>query len=144
MSVLPASEHDPSAVPRRHAFHTSFQPGRAGPGTLTITVRGEVDASNTDELAEMVETVLRPGSRLVLDCSAVTFLAVEGFSVLQRVNVLCARAGVAWVLIPSAPVSRVFALFAERPGRAAPGGPVPVCPARATAGSPRLRLVRGG
>lgn len=146
MTVVPVSDPDPPAAGRRHAVSVSAQAGRTGPGTVTVVVRGEIDAANTDELLTIASRAVRPGGRLVLDCSAVTFFAVEGFSAVQRVNVMCARAGTAWVLIPSAAVSRVFALF-DGGGAGldpSPGGTVvPMCSARAAGLSRRLRLVRG-
>lgn len=121
MNAVRSIDHQPA--PRRHAFHVV----RTEPGTVVVTARGEIDASNTDEFAEIIQCALPVARRLVLDCSRVTFFAVEGFSTLQRVKVMCARVDVGWVLIPSAPVSRVLALCSGSP--AAPGR--------------RLRLVRG-
>lgn len=80
------------------------------PGSVSLTVAGEVDAANADHFLDRVRAALPELRRLVLDCSAVTFFAVEGFSSLQRVNVMCAQAGATWVLVPSEAVSRVIRL----------------------------------
>lgn len=119
----PGPDHGPPAAPRRHVFDV----GRTASGTVVVTAEGELDASNTDELVGVVERALPNARRLVLDCSAVTFFAIDGFSAVQRVKVMCARVDIGWVLIPSSAVSRVLGL----------------CGGTAERG-PHLRLVRGG
>lgn len=98
-----------------------------GPDTTTVSVTGEIDASNAARLVELIGGQLPDLARLIVDCSGVTFFAVEGYSVLQRINVMCAQAGTTWVLVPSIAVSRVLRVC--NPG----GGLVP-------AGSPRTSV----
>lgn len=87
----------------------------AGPRGVAITIEGEIDAANADNLSEFVAARVGEGERLILDCSAVTFFAVEGFSALQRITVMCAQAGATWVLVPSTSVSRVLTLCKREP-----------------------------
>ena len=132
--MIPEFVPPPAFPAPRYAFHAS----RTGSGAVVVVARGEVDASNCGELLDLVDCVLRSSRNLVLDCSAVGFFAVEGFTMLQRVNVMCARSGAGWVLLPSASVHRVLAVCG--PGSAL----VPVCFGGTGVGSRRLRLVRGG
>jgi anti-sigma B factor antagonist len=58
---------------------------RPGPGTVVVTVWGEVDAFTAPRLAELLHhRLLARPALLVLDLSAVTFLSVAGLRVLLR------------------------------------------------------------
>lgn len=133
MSVVRAAQASQSDRSARHGVPgATFSSRVAEPGIAVLTVAGEIDAANASDLVERVRDRLGGVRRLVLDCSDVTFFAVEGFSTLQRINVLCAQAGVGWILVPSESVSRVIRVC--NPG----GSLVPL-----TAGGRRpLRLVR--
>lgn len=134
MTLARASQPAGSAWRSAGASFASRSPER---GMVIITVGGEIDACNADLLVGWVSGKLGQSRRLVVDCSSVTFFAVEGFAMLQRINVMCAQAGVSWVLVPSTAVSRVMRLC--NPG----GSLVPAESAAAATGRPRqLRLVR--
>lgn len=140
MTALRARQPHPSGSARRPG--ATFGSRRAEAGTVVLTVGGEIDAANAGQLTDWVSGHLPDDGRLVLDCSDVTFFAVEGFSALQRVNVVCAHAGVSWILLPSVSVSRVMQLC-NPGGSLVPDGSVDAAVIPLRAGRPpRLRLVR--
>ena len=67
--------------------------------TVLVTVRGEVDATNSRALAGYVERQVAGTSRLVLDLTVIDFFGTAGFAALHNVNVICARYGVSWELV---------------------------------------------
>lgn len=142
MSVVRLAQppHSPTADRRSRA--ATFSSRFTDPGVVVVTVTGEIDASNTHQLASWVSIHLHGVHRVVLDCSGVTFFAVDGFSTLQRINVMCARVEAVWILVPSVSVSRVMQLC-NPGGSLVPVGSVDaaVIPLR-TVHPPRLRLVR--
>jgi anti-anti-sigma factor len=52
--------------------------------TIVATVRGEVDASNADELDEVLDAAAREARRLVVDLTSVDYLDSHGVRVLQH------------------------------------------------------------
>lgn len=141
MNVVRLAQADAPSADRRSRAAT-FSSRFTDLGVVIITVAGEIDASNTHQLVGWVSGHLDGVRRVVLDCGGVTFFAVDGFSALQRINVMCARVEVVWTLVPSAPVSRVMQLC-NPGGCLVPVGSVDatVIPLR-TVHPPRLRLVR--
>ncbi|GGV53089.1 STAS domain-containing protein [Streptomyces griseoflavus] len=59
----------------------TLAPGRRPDGTALLTVAGEIDMSNVDELAAAIETTEGP---LVIDLTAVEYLDSAGLSLLFR------------------------------------------------------------
>jgi anti-anti-sigma factor len=109
---------------RRHSA-ISARPGKADtpqfaiqwlePSTAVVTGIGEIDASNTDRLIDYVHGKALLCRSLVLDLTALTFLGVEGFSMLCTLSERCAKADIGWVLVPGAAVNRVLRICdAER------------------------------
>jgi anti-anti-sigma factor len=94
----------------RSADHTrvQFDTRWLWPATAVINVQGELDASNNAELDKCGTRHSRPGGQLVLDMSAVDFFGACCFACLHTLNVRCAADNIAWVLIPSTPVSQVL------------------------------------
>ncbi|MDF3337244.1 STAS domain-containing protein [Mycolicibacterium septicum] len=80
------------------------------PATSVISVRGELDASNSTELTECGIQHSRPSGQLVLDMSEVEFFGAGCFACLHTLNVRCAGENIDWVLIPSTAVSRVLGI----------------------------------
>jgi anti-anti-sigma regulatory factor len=89
-----------------------------------IVGRGEVDASNADDVAADVVSHLDDSSLLLLDFSELEFFGISGFFALHHVNVACAQRGIAWSLIPPAAVWRVLRVCD-------PEGALPVTPTTA-------------
>jgi anti-anti-sigma factor len=78
-------------------------------GTV-ITVRGELDAANADQLAAYVQRSVTRSRRVILDLRELEFIGTAGFSALLRINVACSAAQVNWAMVPSQAVSRLLRL----------------------------------
>lgn len=73
-----------------------------------ISAHGDIDASNAGALAEYTLGHVIGCHRLILDLRGLDFFGAQGFSSLHKVAAGCARAGISWILIPSAAVDRVL------------------------------------
>jgi anti-anti-sigma factor len=73
-----------------------------------IAATGEVDAVNALALSSYVEAVLESTSRLIVDLRQLDFFGTQGFSILHRINVMCSRHAVNWVVLAGAEVDRVL------------------------------------
>ncbi len=92
-------------------------------GTV-ITVHGELDAANADQLAAYVQRSALRSRRVILDLRGLEFVGTAGFSALHRINVACSRAQVRWAMVPSQAVSRLLRICD-------PDGTLPVTTPRA-------------
>jgi anti-anti-sigma factor len=92
-------------------------------GTV-ITVRGELDAANADQLAAYVQHSVTRSRRVILDLRGLEFIGTAGFSALLRINVAFSGAQVHWAMVPSRAVSRLLRLCD-------PDGTLPVTTPRA-------------
>ena len=91
---------DPRSLDRREQHHRAiFSACHLSDTTVLVTVRGEVDATNSRALAGYVERQVAGSTRLVLDLTVIDFFGTAGFAALHNVNVICARYGVSWVLV---------------------------------------------
>lgn len=75
---------------------------------VRIDVQGEIDAVTESELREYVFNRAANCKTLVLNLHEVSFFATAGFSALLTIHDRCTHAGVNWMVIPSATVSRVL------------------------------------
>lgn len=75
---------------------------------VLVTGEGEIDAANALGLGRFAETDLESTSRLVVDLRALEFFSTQGFSILHRINVMCSRHAVNWVIVAGAEVDRVL------------------------------------
>ena len=73
-----------------------------------VSAYGDIDGMNASALTDyaLVKAVRCRG--LILDLSGLEFFGTEGFPALHRVSVCCARAGMGWLLVPGAAVSRLL------------------------------------
>lgn len=78
-------------------------------GTL-ITVDGELDAANADQLAAYVQQSVNRSRRVILDLRGLNFIGTAGFSALHRINVICSAAQTSWAMAPSPAVARLLRL----------------------------------
>ena len=76
-------------------------------GTL-VTVDGELDAANADQLASYVQRNVSRTKRVILDLRGLEFIGTAGFTALLRINVSCSAAQVRWAIAPSPAVSRLL------------------------------------
>ena len=91
---------DPQSVDRREQHHRAiFSACHLSDTTVLVAVRGEVDATNSRELAGYVERQIAESARLVFDLTHVDFFGTAGFAALHNINVICARYSVPWVLL---------------------------------------------
>ncbi|WP_233428404.1 STAS domain-containing protein [Mycobacterium ostraviense] len=79
-----------------------------GPSAGVITVEGELDAANADQLAGYVQQCVRSCRWLILDLRRLEFIGTAGFSALHRINVVCSAADTQWAMVPSRAVSRLL------------------------------------
>jgi anti-anti-sigma factor len=78
------------------------------PSGTVITVEGELDAANSDELAAYVQQSTKRSKKVILDLRGLKFLGTAGFSALHRINVVCSGAQAYWAMVPSPAVSRLL------------------------------------
>ena len=85
-----------------------FQTRRTLTSVTIVSVYGDIDASNARTLTDYALVNTRRCRGLILDLGGVEFLGTDGFSALHRISVLCAKAEIGWMLVPSAAVSRLL------------------------------------
>ena len=91
---------DPRSLDRPEEHHRGiFSACHLEDMTVLVTVRGEVDATNSRILAGYVERQVAGSPRLVLDLTVIDFCGTAGFAALHNINAICARYGVSWVLM---------------------------------------------
>ena len=73
-----------------------------------ISAHGEIDASNAGSLTDHAVAHVTRCRSLILDLGDLDFFGTEGFLVLHRVAVSCARVGTVWAMVPGTAVSRVL------------------------------------
>jgi anti-anti-sigma factor len=76
--------------------------------TVRINVQGEIDATNDAELCDYVFRRAANCKALILNLHEVSFFSTVGFSALLTIDDRCTGAGVNWMVVPSAAVSRVL------------------------------------
>ena len=70
-----------------------------------ITVTGEIDASNVEQLHAGLREAIRRGGAFVVDLRRVEFLSVAGYRELLTVSEECSQAGLDWALVSSGAVN---------------------------------------
>ncbi|MEB4211565.1 STAS domain-containing protein [Mycobacterium sp. 94-17] len=105
---------------------------RRGPTGTLITVDGELDAANADQLVAYVQQSTPRSRRVILDLRGLNFIGTAGFSALHRINVACSAVQVSWAMAPSPVVDRLLRVCD-------PDGTLPVTTPRA---EPLLELLR--
>lgn len=88
--------------------HTAQFTARWDPAGSLITVDGELDAANADQLVAYVQQSTSRSRRVILDLRGLKFIGTAGFSALHRINVACSGAQVSWAMAPSAAVARLL------------------------------------
>lgn len=84
--------------------------GRGSSEWVTVSVNGELDASNAKEFATVVCDATGSVSRLSLDLTGVRFMALECVAALHAINAHMANADGLWHAVPSAAVTRTLEL----------------------------------
>ncbi len=86
-----------------------FTARRSALGTV-ITVEGELDAANADQLVAYAQRSVTRSRRVILDLRGLEFIGTAGFSALHRINVACSAAQMQWAMVPSAVVERLLSI----------------------------------
>lgn len=94
------------ALPRERVRFATTTSARSS--VMIVTADGELDAANALSLGKHVEGELESVSRLVVDLRGLEFFGVQGFSILHRINVMCSRFSVNWVVLAGTEVDRVL------------------------------------
>jgi len=73
-----------------------------------ISISGEIDASNANELSRHASELASGCGALIVDLAEVDFIALDGLHALFALNMHCARTGTTLVLIASRAVNRLL------------------------------------
>ena len=77
-------------------------------GLTVISISGEIDTSNADELSQRASELLSDCGALIVDLAEIDFVGLDGLRALFALNIQCARTGTTWALIASHAVSRLL------------------------------------
>ncbi|MCW2516864.1 MAG: anti-sigma-factor antagonist [Mycobacterium sp.] len=105
MSLAPGPHQD-KPLPQRQRAHFATSTVRSS--IVLVSADGEIDAANALTLSKYVEAELETTSRLIVDLRELNFFGTQGFSILHRINVMCSRYSVNWVMLTGSEVDRVL------------------------------------
>jgi anti-anti-sigma factor len=74
----------------------------------TITITGEIYASNADDISRRVRALVPRVGALIVDLSRIDFIGIAGLRVLFSLNNECARTNTAWALIAGHSAARLL------------------------------------
>lgn len=83
-----------------------------------VTVRGEIDAVNTDRVGEYIRRFILGSNPVVVDMSDVSYFSAAGISLLHMLDETCGAAGAQWLLVASPALTEL--LGGGRDGDATP------------------------
>ncbi|MDT5095249.1 MAG: hypothetical protein QOH60_4612 [Mycobacterium sp.] len=75
-----------------------------------ITIMGEIDASNVDDVSRHTRGLVPEGGALIVDLTATDFIAIDGLRMLFALCSQCARTDTKWTLVTTGAVSRLLRL----------------------------------
>ncbi len=99
---------DPTSIDVDEQWGRASVVATRAPGSLVLSVRGEVDASNAGRLADYAERHAAVAGTLVVDTSAVDFFGAPALAALHRVGHCCAGSGVSWRLVAGPALRRAI------------------------------------
>ena len=111
---MPAPHIDNDHASPPHSGSTSFDCHRARVRAKTdtrltvISISGEIDASNVDDVSHHVRELASDCGALIVDLAEVDFIALDGLHAQIELNIQCARTGTTWALIASHAVNRLL------------------------------------
>ena len=96
-----------AASARTHGLRLTHQ--RSAPSTVVVSVHGDIDATNADDLTAYVHSAIGTDRELILDLRRVEFIGTAGLSALEAMNPATDRS---WrmVVVPSRVVTRLLGL----------------------------------
>ena len=74
-------------------------------GLTVISISGEIDASNVDDVSRRASERVSDCAALIVDLAEVDFIALDGLHALFALNMQCARTCTTWALIASQAVN---------------------------------------
>lgn len=98
--------------------------GRGRAKEATVAVSGEVDAANAKRFAHAIREAAGASRAVVVDLTAVPFMAFDGASALYAISAYFSREDVDWCVVGSPAVTRVLQLC--DPEQLIPRADVPV------------------
>lgn len=114
-SPTSAVVHPPRA---RGAFPIDLDGVRAraqcGRLVTVVTISGEIDVSNVEDVTAYAFRSVLVGNALLLDMSGVEFFGVRGISLFVALEHACRGTGLPWALITSPAVERVLRLSGQK------------------------------
>lgn len=84
-------------------------------GLTLISISGDIDASNVEEVSRCASEVASDCDELIVDLVEVDFIALDGLHALFALNMHCALTGKTWALIAGRAVRHLLQL-ADRDG----------------------------
>lgn len=103
--------HPGNARPvRSRLLSVTCRENGAPPDRRTVTVTGEVDASNAREFAEALCRAVDDGTEMVVDMTAVRFFGIDGVTALHAANAAVMRHHARWRVNAAEAVTRVLRL----------------------------------
>lgn len=99
---------DPSRIGRTESWRRATASAIVTTESIVITVTGELDACNAQDLARYVENHSAVTDRLYIDLREVTFFATAGLAPLRRVDHQYAQCGFRWWLLAGPAVRKVL------------------------------------
>ncbi|MEB3033204.1 STAS domain-containing protein [[Mycobacterium] nativiensis] len=88
--------------------HTARSVIRWGRSGAVISVHGELDASNSRQLADYVQRTARFCEWLILDLHALEFIGTTGLSALKAIASRCTDTNVYCTMVPGVAVARLL------------------------------------
>jgi anti-anti-sigma factor len=73
-----------------------------------VTISGEIDATNSDELSHQVVAMVPDDGAVIVDMVETDFIGIDGLRALFALNMECMRTDTRWALIASHAVHRLL------------------------------------
>lgn len=99
---------DPSRLGRPETWRRATASAEMHTDSIVVTVTGELDASNAQDLARYVERHSFATTRLFVDLRDVTFCSTAGLAMLRRLDHQYAQSNSRWWLLPSPAVRKLL------------------------------------
>jgi len=110
-STAPDALHGTSVIDCGRAYLTA----QIYSWLTVMTVGGDIDATNADEVGHHMTALVPTDGALILDMADVDFIGVDGLRALFALNVECVRTDTRWAVIGSHAVHRLLRI-ADREG----------------------------
>jgi anti-anti-sigma factor len=110
MTAIPI-DIDHASQPRGSTFfdcRRARMRAKTDTGLTVMSISGEIDASNIDELSHRVSELASDCGAVIVDLADVDFIAIDGLRALFALNIQCARTGTTWAVIASHAVNRLL------------------------------------